>query len=349
MSNTLAYATQSATTPISPFDFDRREVGASDVKIEILFCGVCHSDIHQARNEWGNSTFPMVPGHEIVGRVTQVGDAVTKFAVGDLAGVGCMVDSCRECENCKAGEEQYCEGGKLVLTYNSKFPDGSTSHGGYSDNIVVDEAFTLKISPKLDLAAIAPLLCAGITTYSPLRHWNVQPGQKVGVVGLGGLGHMALKFAHAFGAHVTQFTTSPGKEEDAKKLGADAVVLSRDPEALKPLANTFDFIIDTVSASHDLNPYLNLLKLNGSMVLVGIPTEPASIHAFTLAGKRRSLAGSGIGGIQETQEMLDYCAEHNIVSDIEMIDIQQINEAYDRILKSDVKYRFVIDMASLKA
>ncbi|MEO7719194.1 MAG: NAD(P)-dependent alcohol dehydrogenase [Capsulimonas sp.] len=349
MSNTLAYATQSATTPITPFDFDRRDVGPSDVKIEILFCGVCHSDIHQARNEWGNSIFPMVPGHEIVGRVTQVGAEVTQFAVGDLAGVGCMVDSCRECENCKAGEEQYCEGGKLVLTYNSKFPDGTISQGGYSDNIVVDEAFTLKVSPKLDLAAVAPLLCAGITTYSPLKHWDVKAGQKVGVVGLGGLGHMALKFAHAFGAHVTQFTTSPGKEEDAKRLGADEVVLTRDPEALKALANSFDFIIDTVSAKHDLSMYLNLLKLDGSMVLVGVPTEPAGVHAFDLALRRRRLAGSAIGGIKETQEMLDFCAEHNIVSDIEMIDIQDINAAYDRVLKSDVKYRFVIDMASLKA
>ncbi len=348
MSNTRGYAAESSTTPLQPWSFNRREPGPSDVKIDILYCGVCHSDIHQARDEWGGSIFPMVPGHEIVGRVTHVGSAVTKFAVGDLAGVGVLVDSCRECHNCTVEkQEQFCERG-AVQTYNSRFKDGSPTYGGYSENIVVDEAYTLKISPKLDLAAVAPLLCAGITTYSPLRHWKVGPGQKVGVVGLGGLGHMALKFAHSLGAHVTQFTTSPGKEDDAKRLGADEVVLTRDPEALKSLASTFDFIIDTVSAPHDLNLYLGLLRLNGVMVTVGVPPEPAAIQPFALLINRRSLAGSGVGGIEETQEMLDYCAEHNIVADIELIPIQKINEAYDRVLKSDVKYRFVIDIASLK-
>lgn len=347
MSNTKAYAAQSKTSPIAPWEFDRRAVGPSDVQVEIAYCGVCHSDLHQARDEWGGSVFPMVPGHEIVGRVKAVGAEVTKFKVGDLAGVGVMVDSCRNCESCKIGLEQYCDTGGTVFTYNSRFPDGTEAYGGYSDNIVVDESFVLSISPKLDLAAAAPLLCAGITTYSPLRHWNVQPGQKVGVVGLGGLGHMALKFAHAFGAHVTQFTTSPGKEADAKRLGADEVVLTRDPEALKALAGTFHFIIDTVSAPHDLNMYLNLLKRDGSMVLVGLPDTPAAVSAFPLAGKRRSLAGSNIGGVAETQEMLDFCAEHNIVSDIELTPISKINEAYERMLKNDVKYRFVIDMATL--
>ena len=347
MSNTKGYAAQSKTSPIAPWEFDRREVGPRDVQVEIAYCGVCHSDLHQARDEWGGSVFPMVPGHEIVGRVKAVGAEVTKFKVGDLAGVGVMVDSCRNCESCQTGLEQYCDTGGTVFTYNSRFPDGSEAYGGYSDNIVVDESFVLSISPKLDLAAAAPLLCAGITTYSPLRHWNVQPGQKVGVVGLGGLGHMALKFAHAFGAHVTQFTTSPGKEADAKRLGADEVVLTRDPEALKALAGTFDFILDTVSAPHDLNMYLNLLKRDGSMVLVGLPDTPAAVSAFPLAGKRRTLAGSNIGGVAETQEMLDFCAEHNIVSDIELTPISKINEAYERMLKNDVKYRFVIDMATL--
>ena len=347
MTLTKGYAAQGKTSPVAPFEFERREPGTTDVQIEILFCGVCHSDLHQVRDEWGGSIYPMVPGHEIVGRVSAVGSGVTKFAVGDLAGVGCMVDSCRECESCGLGLEQYCDRNQIVFTYNSRFPDGTPSYGGYSNSIVVDQAFTLHISPKLDLAATAPLLCAGITTYSPMKHWNVQPGQKVGVIGLGGLGHMALKFAHAFGAHVTQFTTSPGKEEDARRLGADEVVLTRDPEALKALAGTFHFIIDTVSAPHDLNTYLNLLKRDGSMVLVGLPEDPAKVEAFPLAGKRRSLAGSNIGGIAETQEMLDFCAEHGIVSDIEMTPISKVNEAYERMLKNDVKYRFVIDMATL--
>jgi len=348
MPNTRAYAVENATTPLAPWSFDRRGVGPDDVKIDILYCGVCHSDIHQARNEWGNSIYPMVPGHEIVGKIAEVGSAVTKFAVGDLAGVGVLVDSCRECYNCTVGKsEQYCERGS-VETYNSHNYDGIPTFGGYSENIVVDQAFTLKISPQLSLAAVAPLLCAGITTYSPLRHWNVRPGQKVGVVGLGGLGHMALKFAHSFGAHVTQFTTSGGKEDDARRLGADEVVVTRDPDALKSLESKFDFIIDTVSAPHDLNTYLALLRINGTMVIVGIPEKPAEVAAFSLLKNRRSLAGSGIGGIEQTQEMLDYCAEHNIVSDIELINIDEINGAYDRVLKSDVKYRFVIDIASLK-
>jgi len=345
---TRGYAAQSKTSPVTPFEFERRTPGDSDVQIEILFCGVCHSDLHQVRDEWGGSIYPMVPGHEIVGQVKSVGSAVTKFKPGDLAGVGCMVDSCRTCESCSIGLEQYCDRGQTIFTYNSRFPDGTPTYGGYSESIVVDETFALSISPKLDLAATAPLLCAGITTYSPLKHWNVQPGQNVGVVGLGGLGHMALKFAHAFGAHVTQFTTSPGKEADAKRLGADEVVLTRDPEALKPLAGTFHFILDTVSAPHDLNLYLNMLKRDGSMVLVGLPENPAEVSAFPLAGKRRSLAGSNIGGIGETQEMLDFCAEHNIVSDIETIPISKVDEAYERMLKNDVKYRFVIDMASLR-
>ena len=348
MTTTKGYAAQDKTSPVAPFEFERRTPGATDISIEILFCGVCHSDLHQIRDEWGGSIYPMVPGHEIVGRVTETGSAVTKFKAGDLAGVGCMVDSCRDCESCRAGLEQYCDRSQTVFTYNSKFPDGTPAYGGYSERVVVDAAFAVSISPKLDLAAAAPLLCAGITTYSPLRHWNIQPGQNVGVIGLGGLGHMALKFAHAFGAHVTQFTTSSGKEADAKRLGADEVVLTRDPAALKPLARTFDFILDTVSAPHDLNLYLSLLKRDGSMVLVGLPENPAAVSAFPLAGGRRSLAGSNIGGIAETQEMLDFCAEHGIVSDIEMIPISGVNDAYERMLKNDVKYRFVIDMASLK-
>ncbi len=347
VSHAVGYATQSAKSRLGRFEFERREPGPTDVEIEILFAGVCHSDIHQARDEWGGSIYPMVPGHEIAGRVTRVGAAVRKFKTGDLAGVGCMVDSCRKCESCRDGNEQYCEV-KTVFTYNSRFPDGTPTYGGYSDHIVVDEAFVLRISPKLDLAAVAPLLCAGITTYSPLRHWNVQSGQRVGVIGLGGLGHMALKFAHAFGAQVTQFTTTRGKEADARRLGADDVVVTREPGALEPLESSFHFLIDTVSGEHDLNDYLKLLRRNGTMVLVGAPEHPSPVEAFSVIGKRRRLAGSGIGGVAQTQEMLDYCAEHGIVSDIELIPIQQINEAYERVVRSDVKYRFVIDMASIK-
>jgi alcohol dehydrogenase (NADP+) len=349
MTKSHGYAAQTKTSQLAPFNFERRDVGSHDVQVEILYCGVCHSDIHQARDEWGGSIFPMVPGHEIVGRVARVGAHVKGFKAGDLAGVGCMVDSCRECQSCRESEQQYCERGQLVLTYNSRFKDGTPTYGGYANNIVVDESFVLRVSPKLNLAAVAPLLCAGITTYSPLRYWNVGEGQRVGVVGLGGLGHMALKFAHSFGAHVTQFTTSPGKEADAKRLGAHDVVVTRDPENLKKLASSFHFIIDTVAAPHDVNMYLNLLRRNGNMVMVGVPDKPTSVESFPLILNRRSLSGSLIGGIRETQEMLDYCAQHNIVSDIEITPIQKINEAFDRVVRNDVKYRFVIDMASLKA
>ena len=348
MIKSYGYAARDKSTPLGPFNFERRDVGPRDVQVDILFCGVCHSDLHQVRDEWGGSIDPMVPGHEIVGRVARVGAQVKKFKAGDPAGVGCMVDSCRECNACREGEEQYCDRGQTVLTYNSRFKDGTPTYGGYANNIVVDESFVLKVSPKLDLAAVAPLLCAGITTYSPLRHWGVGEGQRVGVVGLGGLGHMALKFARSFGAHVTQFTTSPGKEQDAMRLGAHEVVLTRDPANLAKLAGSFHFIIDTVSAPHDLNAYLNLLRRNGQMVLVGAPEKPSPVNAFPLIMKRRSLAGSAIGGIRETQEMLDYCAEKNIVSDIELTPIQKIDRAYERMVRNDVKYRFVIDMASLK-
>lgn len=342
------YAAHDAKSPLVPYRFDRRDPGPEDVVIDIEYCGICHSDIHQVRDEWGGSLFPMVPGHEIVGKVTAVGSAVTKFKVGDLAGVGCLVDSCRTCSNCKAGEEQFCEK-QMVLTYNSKDKEGNLTFGGYSTNIVVDQAYTLKISPKLDLAATAPLLCAGITTYSPLRHWKVGPGSKVGVVGLGGLGHMGLKFAHAFGAHVVQFTTSPGKAEDAKRLGADEVVVTKDADAVAKHANSFDFILDTVAAQHDLNQFANLLKRDGTLCLVGVPEQPLPVHAFSIIFNRRSIAGSLIGGLRETQEMLDYCAEHNIVSDIEMTTFEQLPQAFDRVVKADVKYRFVIDVKSLKA
>jgi uncharacterized zinc-type alcohol dehydrogenase-like protein len=347
MTKAHGYAAQTKTSSLAPFNFERQDVGSRDVQIEILFCGVCHSDIHQVRDEWGGSIYPMVPGHEIVGRVIKVGAQVKKFKVGDTAGVGCMVDSCRECDSCREGEEQYCDRGQTVLTYNSRYKDGSPTYGGYSNQIIADEAFVLRVSPKQNLAAVAPLLCAGITTYSPLKYWNVGQGQRVGVVGLGGLGHMALKLARSFGAHVTQFTTSPGKEQDAMRLGAHEVVLTRDPESLKKLAGSFHFIIDTVSAAHDIDMYLSLLRRNGQMTLVGAPEKPMAVGAFPLILKRRSLSGSAIGGIRETQEMLDYCAERNIVSDIEITPIQRINEAYERMIRNDVKYRFVIDMSSL--
>ncbi len=347
MSTTKAFAAYDATTPLRDFTLERREVGPDDVQIEILYCGVCHSDIHQVRNEWGNSIFPMVPGHEIVGRVTSVGSNVTKFKVGDLAGVGCLIDSCRECQKCKKGLEQYCENGS-VGTYNAYERDGQTvTYGGYSKQIVTKQDFVLKVSDKLDLKAVAPLLCAGITTYSPLRHWKVGKGHKVGVLGLGGLGHMAVKFAASFGAEVTMLSHSPSKEADAKRLGAHRFALTSNKEILKELVGHFDFIIDTVSAPHDYNMYLNLLDTNGVMICVGAPPEPAQVAAFNLIGQRRSIAGSLIGGIPETQEMLDYCAENNIVSDVEIIAIKDINEAYERMMKGDVKYRFVIDMATL--
>jgi len=345
---TLSYAASSAKAPLAPYRFERRDPRDKDVVIEILYCGVCHSDLHTVRDEWGKGEYPIVPGHEIIGRVTAVGKGVSKFKVGDMAGVGCMVDSCRECASCKEDLEQFCEKGATFTYVGKDRHDGSVTQGGYSSQIVVDEAFTLHISDKLDPAAAAPLLCAGITTYSPLKHWKVGKGSKVGVVGLGGLGHMALKLAHAFGATVVQFTTSESKREDAMRLGADEVVLSNNAEQMNAHAGTFDFILDTVSAKHDLDVYLRMLKREGTMTLVGVPDKPAELAAGALIFGRRSLAGSLIGGIAETQEMLDFCAENGIVSDIEKINIQDINEAYERMLKSDVKYRFVIDMASLK-
>ena len=351
MNNAIGYAALDPNTPLAPYSFTRRAVGLNDVKIEILYCGVCHSDLHTVRNEWNNTLYPSVPGHEIVGRVTAVGDAVKAFKVGDLAGVGCMIDSCQNCPSCGEGLEQYCENG-FIGTYNGHAFGGSeNTFGGYSDHIVVNEKFALRIShAEGDLAAVAPLLCAGITTYSPLREWKVRPGQKVGVVGLGGLGHMAVKIARAMGAHVVLFTTSPGKKEDALRLGASEVVVSKNKEEMAAHLNSFDFILNTVAAPHDLDAFLSLLKRDATMTLVGAPETPhPSPSVFNLIFKRRRLAGSLIGGIAETQEMLDFCAEHDIVSDIEMIDIQDINEAFERMLKSDVKYRFVIDMASLKS
>ena len=349
---TLGYAAQSATTPLGPFKFDRREPGADDVQIEILFCGVCHSDLHMARNEWKGTTYPIVPGHEIVGRVAKVGNKVKMFKVGELAAVGCMVDSCRKCANCKEGLEQYCEN-EIIFTYNSTDThSGKMTYGGYSRRIVVDQRFVLRVPEKLgelNLAAVAPLLCAGITTYSPLRHWNVGKGDQVGIVGLGGLGHMGLKLAHALGAYTVLFTTSPGKTQDAKRFGADEVVMSKNPEEMKKHKNRFNFILNTVSAPHNLDRYLELLKRDGTMCMVGVPADShPSPEVGNLIFKRRRLAGSLIGGIKETKEMLDFCAKRNIVSDIELIPIHKINEAYERMLKSDVKYRFVIDMASLK-
>jgi uncharacterized zinc-type alcohol dehydrogenase-like protein len=347
MLKTRGYATQNATTPLEAFDFERREPGAHDVLIEILYCGVCHSDIHQARNEWQNSIYPMVPGHEIVGRVARVGAEVTRFKEGDLAGVGCFVDSCRTCENCAEGEEQHCLN-HLVSTYNGTEMDEQTpTYGGYSNQIVVDENYTLKIPANLPPERVAPLLCAGITTYSPLHRFKVGAGQRVGVVGLGGLGHMGVKLAASMGAEVTVFSTSQSKAEDARRLGAHHFVVTKDPQNLEPLAGKFHFILDTVSASHDLNMYINLLRRDGTMVLVGAPEKPADVAAFSLITNNRKLAGSMIGGIRETQEMLDYCAERNVASDVEVIPIQQINEAYERTIKGDVRYRFVIDMKSL--
>lgn len=346
-----SFAAQSPTSGLAPHSIVRREPLPSDVQIEILYCGVCHSDLHQVRNEWQDmmpTVYPCVPGHEIVGRVVKVGSAVKKFKAGHTVGVGCMVDSDRTCPSCRAGAEQYCDSFP-TLTYNS--PDkhlGGMTYGGYSEGIVVDEAFVLRISNKLNLAGTAPLLCAGITTYSPMRHWNVQKGQKVGVIGLGGLGHMGVKFANAFGANVVLFTTSAGKVADAKRLGAHEVVISKNSDEMLKHAGTFDFILDTVPADHDLNQYINLLRLDGTMTLVGAPPSPAQVAAAGLLFKRRRLAGSIIGGIRETQEMLDFCAERNVTADVEIIPIQKINEAYERLLKNDVKYRFSIDMASLK-
>jgi uncharacterized zinc-type alcohol dehydrogenase-like protein len=339
------YAAQDAKSPLAPFSFERGDLQPFDVLVDIEFCGVCHSDLHQARNEWGGSTYPLVPGHEIVGKVREVGKSVTRFKVGDSAAVGVIIDSCRECDACKQGLEQYCER-KLVQTYNDTDKLGNRTYGGYSNCIAAHQDFVHNISPKLDPAAVAPLLCAGITTYSPLRHAGIGKGKKVGVIGLGGLGHMGLKFAHSFGAHVVQFTTSASKVDDAKRLGADEVVISKDENQMKQHANSFDFILDTVSAQHDLNQYLSLLKTNGELCQVGLPETPMSVSAFNLL-RRRSFTGSMIGGMAETQEMLDYCAEHNIVSDIELIPVDKINEAYERLLKQDVKYRFVLDLKTL--
>ncbi|HET9368381.1 MAG TPA: NAD(P)-dependent alcohol dehydrogenase [Candidatus Udaeobacter sp.] len=349
--NTKAYSAASAASPLASTTIPRREPTEHDVRIEILFCGICHSDLHQVRNEWSGvmpTVYPIVPGHEIVGRVTKVGSEVTKYKPGDLAAVGCLVDSDRTCPNCKAGLEQFCP--NMILTYNG--PDkylGGVTYGGYSNSIVVDEQFVLRVPSNLELAAAAPLLCAGITTYSPMRHWNVSKGQKVGVVGLGGLGHMAVKFAHAFGAHVVVFTTSPNKKDDALRLGADEVVISRNADEMKKHAYSFDFILDAVAADHDINAYISLLGRDGNITLVGAPEKPLAVAAFGLIFGRHSLSGSPIGGIAETQEMLDFCGKHNITSDVEVIPIQKVNEAYERLAKSDVKYRFSIDMASLKS
>jgi uncharacterized zinc-type alcohol dehydrogenase-like protein len=345
------YSAASATSPLASATITRRDPTEHDVQIEILFCGICHSDLHQVRNEWSDvmpTVYPCVPGHEIVGRVTRVGSAVAKFKPGDLAAVGCMVDSDRTCPECQAGLEQFCP--NMTLTYN--FPDkhlGGVTYGGYSDSVVVDESFVLKVPGNLDLAGAAPLLCAGITTYSPMRHWCVTKGKKVGVVGLGGLGHMGVKFAHALGAHVVAFTTSPRKKEDALRLGADEVVISRNADEMQKHAGSFDFILDAVAADHDINAYIQLLRRDGNITLVGAPEKPLAVPAFGLIFGRRSLSGSPIGGIRETQEMLDFCGVHNITADVDVIPIQKVNEAYERLLKSDVKYRFSIDMASLKS
>lgn len=350
MFNAKAYSAASETSPLAATTIARRDLTEHDVQIEIMFCGVCHSDLHQVRNEWSGmlpTVYPVVPGHEIVGRVTRIGSGVTKFKEGDLAAVGCLVDSDRTCDDCKAGLEQFCP--NPVFTYN--FPDkhlGGVTYGGYSESIVVDERFVLRVPSNLDLAGVAPLLCAGITTYSPLRHWGVTKGKKVGIVGLGGLGHMGVKFAHALGAHVVVFTTSPNKKEDALRLGADEVVVSKNANEMEKHATSFDFILDAVSAEHDINAYLNLLRRDGNLTLVGAPEKPLSVSAFGLIFGRRSLSGSPIGGLVETQEMLDFCSEHQITADVEVIPIQKINEAYERLLRSDVKYRFSIDMASLR-
>ncbi len=347
---TKAYAVKSATSPVAPFSIERRAPRERDIEIEITHCGVCHSDLHQAKNEWGNSIYPMVPGHEIVGKVTKVGAKVTKLKVGDSAGVGCLIESCRTCASCKEGLEQYCEGG-IIGTYNGYEKGSKTdiAFGGYSERIVVDEDFVLKVSPTLDPARVAPLLCAGITTWSPLRHWKVGKGQRVGVVGLGGLGHMGVKFAKALGAEVVVFTTSESKKKDALALGAHEVVLSKDAKQMGAQAGRFDFVLDTVSAPHDYDATINLLKRDGALTLVGAPPTPAQIMGFGLIMRRRSIGGSLIGGLPETQEMLDFCAKHEIMSDVEVIPITKINEAYERMLKGDVKYRFVIDIATLRA
>jgi uncharacterized zinc-type alcohol dehydrogenase-like protein len=348
MLKTQGYAAPAANAPLTPFAFERRDVGPTDVLIDIEYCGVCHSDLHQVKDEWGGSVFPMVPGHEIVGRISKVGEKVKFFKVGDRAGVGCMVDSCRSCESCKEGLEQYCQNG-FVGTYNSKEKGtGAATQGGYSKQIVVEQAFVLRVPDNLPLERVAPLLCAGITTYSPLRQWKVGKGQKVAVMGLGGLGHMGVKLAKAMGAEVTVLSTSPNKEKDAKALGADKFVVTKDPAQLKSVRGTFDFILNTVSAPLDLNTYVGLLKRDGTMVLLGVPPEAPTLHAFALIGGRRRVAGSLIGGIAETQEMLDFCGAHEIGADVEVIPMAKINEAYERMLKGDVHYRFVIDLKTLQ-
>jgi len=347
MASTKSYAAQDATAPLAPWTINRRDPKPHDVQIDIKYCGVCHSDLHFARNDWGMSVYPLVPGHEIVGVVTAVGEHVKKFKVGDLAGIGCLVDSCRECANCQDGLEQYCSNG-WVGTYGGMEKDGSgATYGGYSKNILAHEDFVLHISDKQPLEAVAPLLCAGITTYSPLRHWKVSKGQRVGILGLGGLGHMGVKLAVSMGAEVTMLSHTASKEADAKRLGAHKFVLTGDEAQIKSVANYFDLILDTVSAPHDYNIYLAMLRTNGNMVCVGVPPPGEPVGPFNLIFQRRSLAGSLIGGLPETQEMLDYCAEHNIVSDVEVIAMKDINEAYERMLKGDVRYRFVIDMATL--
>jgi uncharacterized zinc-type alcohol dehydrogenase-like protein len=348
MPTTKGYATPNAQSPLAPFNFTRREPGPTEIAVEILYCGVCHSDLHMIRNEWGNSIYPMVPGHEIVGRVTAAGSAVTQFKVGGIAAIGVIVDSCRQCTPCARGEEHYCDEGATLTYANTDRVDGTITMGGYSSNYVVDERFAHWVPANLDLAAVAPLLCAGITTYSPLRHWKVGPGMKVGIVGLGGLGHMALKFAHSFGAHTVQFTTNLRKKEDALRLGADEVVLSSDEAAMKAHFKSFDFILDAAAAPHSLDPYTALLKQDATMALVGLPDKFPVLNVGNLIFKRANLSGSMIGGMPETQQMLDYCGEHNITADVEVIPIQKINEAYERMLRQDVKYRFVIDMSSLK-
>jgi len=348
MQSAKAFAAQSQASPLGPYSVQRRDPGARDVEIKILYCGICHTDLHIARNEWGGTTYPCVPGHEIVGRVTRAGAAAKKFKEGDIVAVGCMVDSCRQCESCREGLEQFCQNG-VTFTYNS--PDkksGGMTYGGYSDSVVVDEDFVLSVPRNLDLAAAAPLLCAGITTYSPMRLHQVGKGQKVGVVGLGGLGHMGVKLARALGAHVVVFSTSPGKTQDALRLGAHEVVISKNEDEMKKHANSFHFILDTVAAKHDINAYFLLLKRDGVLTQVGAPSQPLEVNVFNLIMGRRSFTGSLIGGIRETQEVLDFCGQHSIQSDIELIPIQKINEAYERLVKNDVKYRFVIDMASLK-
>lgn len=348
MTQVKAYAAQAIKSPVKPFDIKRRKITANDIKVEIDYCGVCHSDLHQVNNDWKNSMYPVVPGHEIVGRITEIGSSVTNFKVGDVVGVGVLVDSCKSCKSCKEDLEQYCENG-ATFTYNA--PDkhlGGHTYGGYSESVVVDQSFVLSIPKTIDAKAAAPLLCAGITCWSPLRYWNVKKGDKVGVIGLGGLGHMGIKFAHALGAEVVMITTSPSKAADAKKLGADEVLISKDETQMQQHANSFDFLLNTIPVRHDLNPYLSLLKRDATMAIVGAIEPLDSFHGALLIGGRKRIAGSMIGGLKETQEMLDFCGEHSIVSDIEMINIQDINEAYARMVKSDVKYRFVIDMKSLK-